>query len=110
MINRSSLEKKVWEKLSEVMDPELDVNIVELGLIYEVRITEKKASGQIVKIVMTLTTPGCPLAGVIDRMIKEAVSELEEIDQSQVETELVWDPPWIQEMMSEEARLRLGML
>lgn len=110
MTKSSFLEKKVWEKLSEVMDPELDVNIVELGLIYEVRITEKKASGQIVKIVMTLTTPGCPLAGVIDTMIKEAVSELEEIDQSQVEIELVWDPPWIQEMMSEEARLRLGML
>ena len=101
MINK----QLIWDNLSEVMDPELDVDIVSLGLIYEVIV-----KGEIVKIVMTLTTPGCPLAGVIDRMVKEAAASVEGVEEENVETELVWDPPWIQAMMSEEARLRLGFL
>jgi metal-sulfur cluster biosynthetic enzyme len=101
MINK----QLIWNNLSEVMDPELDVDIVSLGLIYEVIV-----KGEIVKIVMTLTTPGCPLAGVIDRMVKEAAASVEGVEEENVETELVWDPPWIQAMMSEEARLRLGFL
>ena len=59
---------------------------------------------------MTLTTPGCPLAPVIDRMVKEAVSELEGIEEENVTVSLEWDPPWTKDMMSEEARLKLGMM
>ena len=106
MINK----QLIWNNLSEVMDPELDVDIVSLGLIYDVGVQQIANSKWQVKIVMTLTTPGCPLAGVIDRMVKEAAASVEGVDQENVETELVWDPPWIQAMMSEEARLRLGFL
>lgn len=92
---------KVMEKLAKVMDPELHIDIVSLGLIYEVKVKGRK-----VKVEMTLTTPGCPLAPIIDRMIKEALEPLG----SEVELELVWDPPWTKDMMNEEARVKLGML
>ena len=87
--------------LSTVMDPELHIDIVSLGLIYSVTVSQRH-----VQITMTLTTPGCPLAPIIDRMIKEALEPLG----AEVELELVWDPPWVAEMMSEEARLTLGMI
>ncbi|MBU1922585.1 DUF59 domain-containing protein [Patescibacteria group bacterium] len=101
--------KQVWEQLKTVMDPELGINIVDLGLIYNVRVKTKDKRQKIV-ITMTLTTPGCPLASVIDRMVKEAVVEIPGLEEEDVVTELVWDPPWTEEMMSEEARLQLGML
>lgn len=98
-------DKQVKERLSTVMDPELDIDIVSLGLIYDVEIKKGR-----VKVIMTLTTPGCPLAPVIDRMVKETVAEIEGVEEEQVKTELVWDPPWTKEMMTEEARLRLGII
>ena len=101
----SVLCKQVWQQLGTVMDPELDIDIVSLGLIYDVEV-----SGEEIRIIMTLTTPGCPLAPVIDRMIKEAVSAIEGVETSQVVTELVWDPPWVSDLMTEEARLQLGIL
>lgn len=97
--------QQVMGKLATVMDPELDIDIVSLGLIYEVEI-----EGERVKVMMTLTTPGCPLAPVIDRMVKEAVAEIDGVEEKDVTTELVWDPPWTKEMMSEEAKLELGMI
>ena len=105
-MKNQEIKKMVWEKLSKVMDPELDVDIVGLGLIYEVIVS----GGGKVKIIMTLTTPGCPLAGVIDMMVREAVVSVEGVIMENVETELVWDPPWIQDIMSEEVKLKLGFL
>lgn len=93
---------QVIEKLKSVIDPELHINIVELGLIYEVIVGKKS-----VKVRMTLTTPGCPLAPVIDQMIKKALAGLET---EKVEVELVWDPPWSVKRMSEEGKLQLGMI
>lgn len=88
------------------MDPELNVDIVSLGLIYSVS-PKKTGKSILVRVEMTLTTPGCPLAPVIDRMVKEA---LEPLGVDAVEIDLIWDPPWTKEMMSEEARLKLGII
>lgn len=95
------MEEKVRKALAEVIDPELGVSIIDLGLVYEVKVEKGEA-----KIEMTLTSPGCPLAGVIDKMVREAVLSLEEIER--VDLQLVWDPPWIPEYMSESARAELG--
>lgn len=98
-------EKEVMQALKTVIDPELGVDIVELGFIYWVEIKKKK-----IKIVMTLTTPGCPLAPVIEAMVREAVGGLEGVEEKDVLLELSFDPPWTQDMMSEEAKLELGFL
>ena len=92
----------VMNKLRTVMDPELHINIVDLGLIYDVQI-----KGNEIKVIMTLTTPGCPLAPVIDKLIKKAVSELKADD---VTIELVWEPVWSVRRMSDEGKLQLGMV
>ena len=92
----------VYEQLKTVMDPELHIDIVGLGLIYDVLVTKDR-----IKVVMTLTTPGCPLAGEIDRLVKEAVKPLGDCE---IEIELVWEPAWSREMMSEEAKLVMGMI
>ena len=91
----------VMEMLATVIDPELHIDIVSLGLIYGVKILPEK-----IRVVMTLTTPGCPLAPIIDQMIREALAPLK----TRTELDLVWDPPWTQDMMSEEAKLQLGMM
>lgn len=96
-------EEAVKAQLKKVMDPELGISIVDVGLIYEVRVEKNK-----IHVLMTLTTPGCPLAPVIDRMVKESIGELSGVKEENVTTELTWDPPWTQDMMSEEARLELG--
>ena len=93
---------QVYERLKTVMDPELHIDIVGLGLIYDVLVTKDR-----IKVVMTLTTPGCPLAGEIDRLVKEAVKPLGDCE---IEIELVWEPAWSREMMSEEAKLVMGMI
>lgn len=101
MINK----KDVYKKLETVIDPELGVDIVKLGFIYEVDISENK-----IKVLMTLTTPGCPLAGVIDKMVREAVASISGVEKSNVTLEITFDPPWTADMMSEEARLNLGFI
>lgn len=88
--------------MATVMDPELHIDIVSLGLIYKVKVDEGG-----IKVTMTLTTPGCPLAPVIDRLVKEALAPL---GREKVEVKLVWEPAWSKEMMSEEAKLKLGMI
>lgn len=89
--------------LSRVYDPEVPLSIVDLGLVYDVEVTGKN-----VKIKMTLTAPGCPLRYFIIDLVKEAVKrELPEVEN--VEVELVWDPPWTPERMSEKARKMLGL-
>jgi len=84
-----------------VFDPELHINIVDLGLVYDVR-----EEGGVAEVEMTLTSPGCPLASVIDKDVKEVVMKIPGI--KKVTLELVWDPPWTSEMMSDEAKAELG--
>lgn len=98
-------EEQVYKQLGQVMDPELDIDIVSLGLIYKVSVRNKK-----IHVLMTLTTPGCPLASVIDRMVKEAISNIDGVVEDDVELEVTFDPPWAKDMMSEDARLELGII
>jgi len=97
-----TIKDQAYKNLSKVMDPELHIDIVSLGLIYDVKVNRTK-----IKVIMTLTTPGCPLAPVIDKLVREAIKPLGEYE---VELELVWEPAWTKEMMSEEAKLKLGMV
>jgi FeS assembly SUF system protein len=96
-------QEAVVEALRTVYDPEIPVNIYELGLIYDIEIAGDGA----VKIVMTLTTPGCPVAGILPQQVGDAAAMVPGL--GEVEVFLVWDPPWSMERMSEEARLALGM-
>lgn len=126
-----TIEEQVWDQLRTVMDPELHVDIVSLGLIYQVTVepishdvvstqpvptesaqpahTTKPGQTVQVFIVMTLTTPGCPLAGVFDQLVKSSLVGIPGIEPDRdVEIELTFDPPWVPDMMSEEARAELG--
>ena len=98
------LEEQVIAALRTVYDPELPVNIYDLGLIYNVAIDKENK----VQIQMTLTAPGCPFAQTFPGMVESKVKEVEDINDANVE--LVWDPPWTQDRMSEAARLELGLL
>lgn len=97
------LKEKIMEQLEEVMDPELNIDIVNLGLIYDVQIDEDKN----VKVTMTLTAMGCPLAGTIEQQVKEAVKKVDGIQDVQVD--IVWDPPWDKSRMSRYAKIALGI-
>jgi len=99
----SKLEQKAWQLLGEIPDPELNISLVDLGLIYKVKVKEGKA-----KVTMTLTTIGCPLFGVIQKTVEEKLSEIKEVQN--VEVELTFDPPWTMDKMSEEAKLKLGLI
>lgn len=96
--------EKIVEVLHTIYDPEIPVDIYELGLIYDVFINEDFN----VRILMTLTSPNCPVAEVLPQEVQEKVRSIDEINQ--VEVELTFDPPWEQHMMSEEAKLELGLL
>ena len=100
---RAADEDAVIEAIRTVYDPEIPVNLYDLGLIYEMAI----AGDGGVKVLMTLTTPGCPVAGEMPGMVAQAVAALD--GAGEVEVELTWDPPWTPEKMSEDARLALGM-
>lgn len=95
-------EEAVYKALSKVVDPELDVDIVSMGFIYSVKIEEKQ-----VKIAMTLTTRGCPLHSTLTKQAEEAI--LADTGASSAEIRLVFDPPWNTDMMSPEAREKLGI-
>ena len=94
---------KIIAEIRKIYDPEVPVNIYELGLIYDVQVTDKKA-----KIIMTLTTPNCPVAESLPKEVKEGAMQVEGIED--VDLELVWDPPWNKDMMSEAAKLELNLL
>jgi FeS assembly SUF system protein len=98
------LEAQVIEALKTVRDPELPVNLVDLGLIYELVV----AQGGVVYVEMTLTAPSCPVAGSLPGEVERAVRAVPGVTDARVK--LVWTPPWTQERMSEEARLELGLL
>lgn len=97
------LEGKIIAAISTVFDPEIPVNIYELGLIYKIDIDPEKN----VNIRMTLTSPGCPVAGTLPGEVERKVEAVDQVKRATVE--LVWDPPWGREMMSESAMLQLGM-
>jgi FeS assembly SUF system protein len=98
------LENKVVETLKTIYDPEIPVDIFELGLIYEVRIDEDKN----VQIEMTLTSPNCPVAESMPKEVEEKVAGIEGVTSAKVN--IVFDPAWDKDMMSEEAKLELGFL
>ena len=96
------IKDKIIEEIKKIYDPELPVNIYDLGLIYDVQVNQKKA-----KIKMTLTTPNCPVAESLPKEVKEGAMQVEEIED--VDLELVWDPPWTKDMMSDAAKLELNL-
>ena len=93
----------IIEEICKIYDPEIPVNIYELGLIYDVKISDDYD----VMIEMTLTSPNCPVAESLPKEVKDSVIQLEEIEK--VELDLVWDPPWNKSMMSEAAKLELNL-
>lgn len=102
-----TLEDKVWEVLKTCFDPEIPVNIVDLGLVYECKISAG-ATGQIVEIKMTLTAAGCGMGPVLVADIEQKIRTLHEVES--VKVDLVFDPPWNRSMMSDVAKLQLGMM
>lgn len=103
-IDTAELGEKIVRVLKTIYDPEIPVDIYELGLIYDVFINEDYDA----KILMTLTSPNCPVAESLPVEIEEKVKSLDEL--KDVEVEITFDPPWTKELMSEEAKLELGML
>jgi metal-sulfur cluster biosynthetic enzyme len=100
--HRGDLRERVMDALRQVNDPELGINIVDLGLVYDVRI-----EGDTVHITYTLTTMGCPIGPMIEAQIKQLLDPIEGVDN--VDAEMVLTPPWTPEKMSEEAKAALGM-
>ena len=103
-IDTSALGEKIVKVLKTIYDPQIPVDIYELGLIYDVMVNEDFD----VKILMTLTSPNCPVAETLPVEVEEKVKSIDEIKDAEVE--ITFDPPWSQELMSEEAKLELGML
>ena len=103
-MDTASLGEKIVNVLKTIFDPEIPVDIYELGLIYDVFVNEDSD----VKILMTLTTPNCPVAESLPMEVEEKVKSLDEVKTAEVE--ITFDPPWTQDLMSEEAKLELGML
>ena len=99
----SELKEKIVSEIKKIYDPEIPVNIYELGLIYKIEIKETKK----VNIDMTLTSPNCPVAESLPKMVKDNILKLEGIDD--VNLNLVWDPPWTKDKMSEAAKLELNL-
>ena len=103
-IQTAQLEGRIIEALSTIFDPEIPVNIYELGLIYDLSITADNC----VRVEMTLTSPSCPVAESLPGEVEQKVREVEDV--SDVALELVWDPPWTPDRMTEAARLELGFM
>lgn len=97
----AGLVEQCSDLLHEVIDPEVGINIVDLGLVFEVTVADRRADVR-----MTLTTPGCPLSGYMDDAIRATLTSLPDIDDTWMD--LVWDPPWGPHMMTDEAKRQLG--
>jgi len=104
VLNTEELGEKIVKVLKTIFDPEIPVDIYELGLIYDVMVNEDAE----VKILMTLTTPNCPVAETLPLEVEEKIKSIALVKDAEVE--ITFDPPWSQELMSEEAKLALGML
>ena len=96
------IKQKIIDEISKIYDPEIPVNIYELGLIYDIKVDGKKA-----KIEMTLTSPNCPVAESLPKDVKDGIMQVDGIEE--VDLKLVWNPPWNQDMMSEAAKLELNL-
>jgi len=106
---REELEKAVWEQLKTCYDPEIPVNIVDLGLVYDCQLTPMGAGNSYkADVKMTLTAPGCGMGPMLAQDAQSKLLSIDEIDEANVE--LVWDPPWNQSMLSETAKLQLGLV
>ncbi len=102
MIDKGFLEQEIIKGLKECFDPEIPVDIYELGLIYQIKIDDEAN----VYIKMTLTSPGCPVAGTLPGEVKQRIKVIKDV--KDVYVELVWNPPWDKDMMTDEAKLILG--
>jgi len=103
---RSEIGEAVWRELRTVFDPEIPVNIVDLGLVYSCAITPRGDSGHLVEVTMTLTAPGCAMSDVIKGEVERTLAQIPGV--SEVRVAVVFDPPWDKSRMSEAARLQLG--
>ncbi len=103
-MNTQDLGEKIVKELKSIFDPEIPVDIYELGLIYDVFVNEDNE----VKILMTLTTPNCPVAETLPQEVEEKIRSIDEVKTAEVE--ITFDPPWTKDLMSEEAKLELGFL
>ena len=103
-MNTQDLGEKIVKELKSIFDPEIPVDIYELGLIYDVFVNEDNE----VKILMTLTSPNCPVAESLPKEVEEKIRSIDEVKTSEVE--ITFDPPWTKDLMSEEAKLELGFL
>jgi len=97
------LKDQIIAEIKKIYDPEIPVNIYELGLIYDVKVENKNTA----KVKMTLTSPNCPVAESLPKEVKDSIMQVEGIDK--VDLDLVWDPPWDKSMMSEAAKLELNL-
>ena len=97
------LKDQIINEIKKIYDPEIPVNIYELGLIYDIKVENKN----IAKVKMTLTSPNCPVAESLPKEVKDSIMQVEGIDK--VDLDLVWDPPWDKTMMSESAKLELNL-
>jgi len=100
--------EQIKENLKSVFDPEIPVNVVDLGLIYRIEIEHIEEKGRVAFVDLTLTAPGCGMGPVIAEDVKGKVLELPGIDDAEVE--IVWDPPWTQDLISEEGKMELGLI
>jgi probable FeS assembly SUF system protein SufT len=107
-VTQEVLDKEVWSQLRNCYDPEIPVNIVDLGLIYDCHLTPLGAGSHKVDVKMTLTAPGCGMGPMLAQDVQNRLLGLEGVDD--VAVELVWDPPWNQAMMTDAARLQLGLM
>ena len=98
-----NLKEKIITEIKKIYDPEIPVNIYELGLIYDIKVDKENN----VKVNMTLTTPNCPVAESLPKEVKDSIMEIKEVNK--VDLDLVWDPPWNKDMMSESAKLELNL-
>ena len=103
-MNSQDLGDKIVKELKSIFDPEIPVDIYELGLIYDVFVNEDNE----VKILMTLTTPNCPVAETLPQEVEEKIKSIDEVKTAEVD--ITFDPPWTKDLMSEEAKLELGFL
>ena len=102
------LETVIWQQMKTCFDPEIPINIVDLGLIYRCELTRDDSNQLIVKVDMTLTAPGCGMGEILMEDVREKIEIVPTVERADIE--LVFDPPWNQSMMSEEARLEAGLL
>ena len=107
-VSQEQLEKEIWNQLRSCYDPEIPVNIVDLGLIYDCHISPLGSNSHKVDVKMTLTAPGCGMGPMLAQDVQNKLLSLENVDD--VAVELVWDPPWNQGMMTEAAKLQLGLM